>query len=154
MAVLKHIKSRNADYSKAIEYLLFQHNEDTGKPILDEQGRLLMREEYYIDGLNCDPMSFDTECEQLNASFHKNQKWDEIKSHHYVISFDPKDKDECHLTGKRAQSLCLEFAKKHFPGYQALVVTHTDGHSGSGTIHKLSHFSSSFSALFALMAST
>ena len=86
MAVLKHIKSRNADYSKAIEYLLFQHNEDTGKPILDEQGRLLMREEYYIDGLNCDPMSFDTECEQLNASFHKNQKWDEIKSHHYVIA--------------------------------------------------------------------
>ena len=61
MAVLKHIKSRNADYSKAIEYLLFQHNEDTGKPILDEQGRLLMREEYYIDGLNCDPMSFDTQ---------------------------------------------------------------------------------------------
>lgn len=135
MAVLKHIKSRNADYSKAIEYLLFQHNEDTGKPILDEQGRLLMREEYYIDGLNCDPMSFDTECEQLNAAFHKNQKWDEIKSHHYVISFDPKDKDECHLTGKQAQTLCLEFAKKYFPGYQALVVTHTDGHSGSGNIH-------------------
>lgn len=135
MAVLKHIKSRNADYSKAIEYLLFQHNEDTGKPILDEQGRLLMREEYYIDGLNCDPMSFDTECEQLNAAFHKNQKWNEIKSHHYVISFDPKDKDECNLTGKRAQALCLEFAKKYFPGYQALVVTHTDGHSGSGNIH-------------------
>lgn len=135
MAVLKHIKSRNADYIKAIEYLLFQHNEDTGKPILDEQGRLLMREEYYIDGLNCDPMSFDTECEQLNASFHKNQKWDEIKSHHYVISFDPKDKDECGLTGKHAQALCLEFAKKHFSGYQALVVTHTDGHSGSGNIH-------------------
>lgn len=135
MAVLKHIKSRNADYSKAIEYLLFQHNKDTGKPILDEQGRLLMRDEYYIDGLNCDPMSFDTECEQLNASFHKNQKWNEIKSHHYVISFDPKDKDECHLTGKRTQALCVEFAKKHFLGYQALVVTHTDGHNGSGNIH-------------------
>ena len=34
-----------------------------------------------------------------------------------------------------SQALCLEFARKHFPGYQALVVTHTDGHSGSGNIH-------------------
>jgi len=31
MAVLKHIKSRNADYSAAIDYLLFQHDEKTGK---------------------------------------------------------------------------------------------------------------------------
>ena len=31
MAVLKHIKSRNANYSDAIDYLLFQHDENTGK---------------------------------------------------------------------------------------------------------------------------
>ena len=135
MAILKHIASKNADYGEAQRYLMFQYNEDTMKPLLDENGRLIPREEYYLDGINCDPFTFDMECKELNAQNQKNQHFDEIKSHHYVISFDPKDKDECHLTVKRAQALCLEFAKKHFPGYQALVVTHTDGHSGSGNIH-------------------
>lgn len=63
MAIIKHIKSRNANYSDALEYLLFQHNEKTGKPILDDSGRKLLREEFYMDGLHCDPMSFDKECE-------------------------------------------------------------------------------------------
>lgn len=80
-------------------------------------------------------MSFDTECAQLNALYHKNKKWSEIKSHHYVISFDPRDKAEQDLTGQNTQALCLEFAKKHFSGYQALVVTHTDSHSSSDNIH-------------------
>ena len=59
MAIIKHIKSRNANYSDALEYLLFQHNEKTGKPVLDDSGRKLLREEFYMDGLHCDPMSFD-----------------------------------------------------------------------------------------------
>ena len=74
MAIIKHIKSRNANYSDALEYLLFQHNEKTGKPILDDSGRKLLREEFYMDGLHCDPMSFDKECEKTNTFFHKNQK--------------------------------------------------------------------------------
>ena len=49
MAVLKHIKSRNADYSAAIDYLLFQHDEKTGKKILDEFDRNILREEFYMD---------------------------------------------------------------------------------------------------------
>ena len=135
MAIIKHIKSRNANYSDALEYLLFQHNEKTGKPVLDDSGRKVLREEFYMDGLNCDPMSFDKECERTNQFFHKNQKRGDIKSHHYIISFDPADATEYGLTGKKAQALCLEYARKNFPGYQALVVTHTDGHNGSGNIH-------------------
>ena len=135
MAIIKHIKSRNANYSDALEYLLFQHNEKTGKPVLDDSGRKILREEFYMDGLNCDPMSFDKECEKTNQFFHKNQKRGDIKSHHYIISFDPADTTECGLNGEKAQALCLEFARKNFPGYQALVVTHTDGHNGSGNIH-------------------
>lgn len=135
MAVLKHIKSRNADYSAAIDYLLFQHDEKTGKRVVDELDRCILREEFYMDGLNCDPMSFDKECQITNARFHKNQKESEIKSHHYIISFDPKDVSECGLTGPKAQSLCLDLARKIFPGYQALIVTHTDGHNESGNIH-------------------
>ena len=135
MAILKHIKSRNANYSNAIDYLLFQHDESTGKKIKDEMGRSLLRDEFYMDGLNCDPMSFDKECSLTNAKFHKNKKSSEIKSHHYIISFDPDDKSECGLTGEKAQELCLDLAQKIFPGYQALIVTHTDGHNGSGNIH-------------------
>ena len=135
MAILKHIKSRNANYSNAIDYLLFQHDESTGKKIKDEMGRSLLRDEFYMDGLNCDPMSFDKECSLTNAKFHKNKKSSEIKSHHYIISYDPADAIECDLTGEKAQALSLDLAKKIFPGYQALIVTHTDGHNGSGNIH-------------------
>lgn len=39
------------------------------------------------------------------------------------------------MTGERAQQLCLEYARKNFPGHQVLVCTHTDGHNQSGNIH-------------------
>ena len=135
MAILKHIKSRNANYEDTINYLLYQHDEKSGKPILDDYGHQILREEFYMDGMNCVPLSFDKECQKTNAHFHKNSRREEIKSHHYIISFDPADVSECGLTGKKAQALCLEFAKKNFPGYQAVVVTHTDGGNHSGNIH-------------------
>ena len=94
-----------------------------------------LREEYYLDSLNCEPLLFDKECERLNEQYHKNKNYDEIKSHHYIISFDPADRDERGLTGEKAQALGLEYARKNFPGHQALVCTHTDGHNGSGNIH-------------------
>ena len=135
MAVIKHIASKNTDYGEAERYLIFQHNEYTQKPILDDEGHMILRDEYYLDGLNCDPFSFASECQELNSYYHKNKNFNEIKSHHYIISFDPKDRDECGLTGERAQQLGLTFAKKNFPGHQALVCTHTDGHNESGNIH-------------------
>ena len=135
MAVIKHIASKNADYRESERYLIFQHNEYTQKPILDDEGHMILRDEYYLDGLNCDPFTFASECQELNSYYHKNKKFNEIKSHHYIISFDPKDREECGLTGERAQQLGLTFAKKNFPGHQALVCTHTDGHNESGNIH-------------------
>ena len=135
MAVIKHIASKNADYGESERYLIFQHNEYTQKPVLDENGHMLLRDEYYLDGLNCDPFTFASECQELNSYYHKNQNFNEIKSHHYIISFDPKDRDEYGLTGERAQQLGLTFAKKNFPGHQALICTHTDGHNESGNIH-------------------
>ena len=135
MAVIKHIASKNADYGESERHLIFQHNEYTQKPILDDEGHMILREEYYMDGLNCDPFTFASECQELNSYYHKNKNFNEIKSHHYIISFDPKDREECGLTGERAQQLGLTFAKKNFPGHQALVCTHTDGHNESGNIH-------------------
>ena len=135
MAILKHIASKNADYGEAQRYLLFQYDESTNKPIFDENGELIPRKEYIMDGINCDPFTFDMECRELNALYHKNESYDEIKSHHYIISFDPKDAIENGLTGEWAQQIGMEYAKKNFPGHQALVCTHMDGHNESGNIH-------------------
>ena len=46
MAIIKHIKSRNANYSAAINYLLFEHDEKTGKKIVDESRRGILRKEF------------------------------------------------------------------------------------------------------------
>ena len=135
MAILKHIASKNADYGESERYLIFQHDEYTQKPVLDENGHMIIREEYYLDGVNCDPFTFAVECQETNAYFHKNQSFNEIKSHHYIISFDPKDRDKHGLSGEQAQKLGVEYARENFPGHQALVCTHTDGHNGSGNIH-------------------
>ena len=135
MAILKHIAVKNADYGEGQRYLIFKHDEKTGKPILDENGNMQFRDNYFLDGINCDAFTFDTECMELNARYGKNQNYDEIKSHHYIISYDPKDAADSGLTGERAQELGLEYAAKFFPGHQALVCTHTDGHNGSGNIH-------------------
>ena len=135
MAVLKHIAIKNADYSAAVCYLKYQHDERHLKPLLDENGNMMLRSEFHMNGVNCNPDTFDLECEMLNDQYRKNYRYDEVKSHHYIISFDPRDKDEHNLTGEKAQTLGLEFVKEHLPGHQALVCTHMDGHNGSGNIH-------------------
>ena len=134
MAILKHIASKSSNYGAALEYLIFKHDELRKTPILDQNGNRIMRDEFYLDGLNCEPYSFDATCQQLNREYQKNKNKNEIKSHHYIISFDPRDNTENCLTGKRAQELGLEYAKANFPGHQALVCTHMDGHNGSGKI--------------------
>ena len=53
MATLKHLSSKNADYGAAEQYLTFEHDEFSGKPILDENGRLVPRQDYRIAALNC-----------------------------------------------------------------------------------------------------
>lgn len=135
MAILKHIASKSSNYGAALEYLIFKHDELRKTPILDQNGNRIMRDEFYLDGLNCEPYSFDAACQQLNREYQKNKNKNEIKSHHYIISFDPRDSTENCLTGKRAQELGLEYAKANFSGHQALVCTHMDGHNGSGNIH-------------------
>ena len=135
MALIKHLKIYNKNYFDALDYLLFQHNELTGKPILDAQNNKIMREEYYLDGINCEPYSFSAECEALNRYYGKNNKPGEIKEHHFIISYDPKDVQECGLTGQKAQELSMEWARKCLPGFQVLVCTHMDGHNESGNIH-------------------
>lgn len=91
MATLKHLASKSADYGKVLEYLMFEHDQN-GNPVRNKEGKMIMREQFILDGINCAPFSFDKDCERLNWKYHKNQKYSDIKSHHYIISFDPLDK--------------------------------------------------------------
>ena len=134
MATFKHISSKNADYGAAEQYLTFEHDEFTMKPTLDENGRLMLREDYRIATLNCGDEDFAVACMRSNLRYGKNQKREDVKSHHYIISFDPRDAVDNGLTVDRAQALGEEFCRKQFPGHQAIVCTHPDGHNHSGNI--------------------
>ena len=135
MATLKHLGSKNADYGAAEAYLTFEHDEFTMKPTLDEQGRLIPREDYRLSTLNCGGEDFAVACMRSNLRYGKNQRREDVKSHHYIISFDPRDAADNGLTVDRAQALGEKFCTEHFPGHQALVCAHPDGHNHSGNIH-------------------
>ena len=135
MATFKHISSKNADYGAAEQYLTFEHDEFTMRPTLDETGRLVPREDYRLATLNCGGEDFAVACMRSNLRYGKNQKREDVKSHHYIISFDPRDGTDNGLTVDRAQELGERFCKAHFPGHQAIVCTHPDGHNHSGNTH-------------------
>ena len=135
MATLKHISSKNADYSAAEMYLTFEHDEIRMKPVLDEKGRLVPRENYRFTTLNCGGDNYAIACLRANKRFGKNMNRGEIKSHHYIISFDPKDVTDHGLTVDKAQELGEQFCAENFAGHQAIVCTHADGHNHSGNIH-------------------
>ena len=135
MATLKHISSKNSDYTAIEAYLVYQHDEFSGKVILDEQGRPMLRESYILDTLECGDFSFATACLLANRKYGKNTQHGDIKSHQYIISFDPRDAADNGLTMEKAQALGLKFCEENFPGHPAIVCTHPDGHNRSGNIH-------------------
>ena len=135
MATLKHIASKNSAYTAIEAYLVYQHDAFTGKQLLDEHGRPMLRESYILDTLECGDFSFATACLLANRKYGKNNHPDDIKSHQYIISFDPRDTADNGLTMEKAQALGLNFCKENFPGHPAIVCTHPDGHNHSGNIH-------------------
>ena len=135
LATIKHISSKNSNYGAAEAYLTFQHDEFTNKPILDERGRMIPRDDYRIGTILCGDEDFAIACMRANLKYKKNNLKGDVKSHHYIISFDPRDGTENGLTLDRAQELGMNYCREHFPGHQALVCTHPDGHNHSGNIH-------------------
>ena len=135
MATLKHISSKNSDYTAIESYLVYQHDEFSGKKILDEQSRPKLRESYILDTLECGEASFAMACLLANRKYDKNNHPDDIKSHQYIISFDPRDAADNGLTMEKAQALGLKFCEENFSGHPAIVCTHPDGHNHSGNIH-------------------
>ena len=135
MATLKHIASKNSDYTAIEAYLVYQHDAFTGKQLLDEQGKPKLRESYILDTFECGDFSFATACLLANRKYGKNNHPEDIKSHQYIISFDPRDAADNGLTMEKAQALGLKFCSGNFPGHPAIVCTHPDGHNHSGNIH-------------------
>ena len=123
MATIKHLTSKNSNYAAAESYLTFQHNEYTGLPILDEKGRPKLRDSYLLDTLECGESSFAMACLIANRKYGKNGGREDVKTHHYIVSFDPKDAVENGLTMEKAQALGLQFCKDNFPGHPAIVCT-------------------------------
>ena len=135
MATLKHIASKNSDYTAIEAYLVYQHDAFTGKQLLDEQGKPKLRDSYVLDTLECGDFSFATACLLANRKYGKNTQHGDIKSHQYIISFDPRDAADNGLTMEKAQALGLKFCEENFPGHPAIVCTHPDGHNRSANIH-------------------
>ena len=135
MATLKHIASKNSDYTAIEAYLVYQHDAFTGKQLLDEHGKPKLRDSYLLDTLECGDFSFAMACLLANRKYGKNTQHGDIKSHQYIISFDPRDAADNGLTMEKAQALGLKFCSENFPGHPAIVCTHPDGHNRSGNIH-------------------
>ena len=122
MAILKHIANKSKIYSGAEQYLCFEHDAKTGKPLLDEQGRMIARKGILKDAINCDFDSFAAECMETNNLYHKNKGTADIKSHDYILSFDPKDD----ITPMEAMELAKKYADKFLEGHQVIIVVHPD----------------------------
>jgi len=134
MASLEHFASRSADYGEVLDYVMYRHK-DGGGPVLSPEGSPVYRKEFYLDGVLCHPGSFPTECLWTNFRYGKNTRPEEVRRHHYLISFSARDRDVYGLTGRWAQELAVEFVKLNFPGFQAVVCTHTDGEQHRDNIH-------------------
>ena len=131
MAILKHISVKNRFYSSAVEYLTCQFDEYPNKPVLDEKGRIMERENYLIDGVNCEVDSFGAECIETNRFYGKNNSIKDVKAHHYIISFEPGDS----ITMEQALEFGKQWLNAFAPGHQAVVAVHPDGHNGSQNMH-------------------
>lgn len=131
MAILKHIPIKNRYYSSAVEYLTCQFDEYTNEPVLDEKGRIMEREEYLIEGVNCEVDTFGAECNETNRFYGKNNALKDVKAHHYIISFDPTD----NITMEEALAFGKEWLSVFAPGHQAVIAAHPDGHHGSKNMH-------------------
>lgn len=131
MAILKHIPIKNRYYSSAVEYLTCQFDEYTNEPVLDEKGRIMEREEYMIEGINCEVDTFGAECIETNRFHGKNNAVKDVKAHHYIISFDPTD----NITMEEALAFGKEWLSVFAPGHQAVIAAHPDGHHGSKNMH-------------------
>lgn len=131
MAIIKRIPVKNRYYSAAVEYLACKFDEHTMKPLVDTKGRMIMRDNFLIEGINCEVDTFSAECIEVNRYYGKNNAIKDVKAHHYIISFAPED----NITMQEAMDFGKQYVEKFLPGHQAILAVHPDGHNGTGKVH-------------------
>ena len=131
MAIIKHIPVKNRYYSAAVEYLTCKFDEHTMKPLMDAKERMIMRDNYLIEGINCKVDTFGAECIEVNRYYGKNNATKDVKAHHYIISFAPED----NITMQEAMNFGKQYVEKFLPGHQTILAVHPDGHNGTGNVH-------------------
>ena len=131
MAIIKHIPVKNRYYSAAVEYLTCKFDEHTMKPLENSKGRMIMRDNFLIEGINCKVDTFGAECIEVNRYYGKNNAAKDVKAHHYIISFAPED----NITMQEAMDFGKQYVEKFLPGHQAILAVHPDGHNGTGNVH-------------------
>lgn len=131
MAIIKHIPVKNRYYSAAVEYLTCKFDENTMKPLEDAKGRIIMRDNFLIEGINCEVDTFGAECIEVNRYYGKNNAAKDVKAHHYIISFAPED----NITMQEAMDFGKQYVEKFLPGHQAILAVHPEGHNGIGNVH-------------------
>ena len=139
---IKHTSSKNSDLTAPEHYLTFQHNEYTGLPLLDKNGRAQtaggvltghpgMRRAVLCHGLpagkpevrkellsrRCeDPPVWQHPPKWMNADLCGAHTYSHIGHHvtDIIISFDPRDAADNGLTLEKAQALACSSVRKTF----------------------------------------
>lgn len=135
MAIMKLMPIRSKSYRDALDYVKYRHDEETKAQILDEEGNRILREDFYLSGINCAPDAFPLECMQLDVLYGKNQNGNDVKMYEIIISYHPLDAQQYLIDGEKAQELSLEFAEHCFPGTLGIACTHIDGDHHTGNHH-------------------
>ena len=68
IAILKHISVHNSNYSAAVLYFMYQHD-NHARPIYDEHGLMIERENLLIDGINTTPYEYSYDCKDISLPF-------------------------------------------------------------------------------------
>lgn len=131
--LIKHQPHKNADYAAILAYYTEKHTEDpsTGhyEPILDAHGIRQPRENcrtFYINaqGEDDDPEHFVRDCILTNLKYRRNQDWQDVKNHEYILSHPAEDRPL--LTDAMLEQEARAWAKKYGKGYQVLISIHRD----------------------------
>ena len=134
MAVIIIDAIRKKTPGEALAYVRYRHDEKTKAPVYDTNGKMMLREDYYLDGLECAAAGFPLAFEDLCRKYGRTLE-DEIIMYQIIISYNPKDKTEYLLDGEKAQELSLKFARTYLKGLLGIVCTHLDGDNHAGNIH-------------------
>lgn len=135
VAIIKHVSGHNASYIDAVDYLIYQHHERSAggkswyEPVLDEFGLRQPREDCAIMSLTADgkeqyAKDWVSACQRTNLSFSKNASYQERKTHTYILSLPPEDREKA--TKQELLQVAKKLVRTFFGGYGVLITVHMD----------------------------